>query len=121
MQQKGLEFAQVHDLVALRIIVPTESDCYAALGVLQDLYVPIVGRFKDYIAAPKRNGYRSLHLNVSDGNGEVFEVQIRSVAMHRHAEQGAAAHALYKEEAAIRPVPTRRARLTRALRSVLQR
>lgn len=120
MRHKGLEFPQVHDLVALRIIVPTESDCYAALGVLQDLYAPIVGRFKDYIAAPKPNGYRSLHLNVSDDKGEVFEVQIRSVAMHQQAERGAASHALYKEEAAVQPASTHRTRLSRALRRVLQ-
>lgn len=96
MREKGLAFAQVHDLVGLRIITPTEADCYQALGTVHDLYKPIVGRFKDYIARPKPNGYRSLHLSVCDPDGAIFEVQIRSVAMHRHAEQGSAAHAEYK-------------------------
>ena len=119
MRQKDLELPQVHDLVALRIVVPTESDCYVALGALQELYVPIVGRFKDYIAAPKRNGYRSLHLDLRDDNGEVFEVQIRSVAMHQHAEQGAASHALYKEEAPVQPSSGYRPRLSGAMRRLL--
>lgn len=119
MRQKDLELPQVHDLVALRIIVPTEFDCYVALGVLQELYVPIVGRFKDYIAAPKRNGYRSLHLTLRDDNGEVFEVQIRSMAMHQHAEQGVASHALYKEEAPVQPSSGYRPRLSAAMRRLL--
>ena len=97
MRQKSLTFEQVHDLVALRIVAPTEVDCYHALGVIYDLYTLIVGRFKDYIAVPKPNGYRSLHLSVRDPDGAVFEVQIRSVAMHRHAEQGSAAHVNYKD------------------------
>lgn len=96
MRQKNLAFEQIHDLVALRIVVPTETDCYHALGVVQDLHAPIVGRFKDYIAQPKPNGYRGLHACVRDPEGAVFEVQIRSIAMHRHAEQGPAAHADYK-------------------------
>jgi GTP pyrophosphokinase len=96
MRQKNLAFDQVHDLVALRIVVPTEADCYHALGVVHDLYAPIVGRFKDYIVRPKSNGYRSLHSSVRDAEGAIFEAQIRSIAMHRHAEQGSAAHADYK-------------------------
>ena len=97
MRQKNLTFNQVHDLVALRIVVPTEADCYHALGVIHDLYAPIVGRFKDYVVRPKSNGYRSLHASVLDAERAVFEVQIRSIAMHRHAEQGPAAHAEYKD------------------------
>jgi HAMP domain-containing protein len=96
MRQKNLTFDQVHDLVALRIVVPTETDCYRALGEVHDLYAPIVGRFKDYVVRPKSNGYRSLHASVRDAERAVFEVQIRSIAMHRHAEQGPAAHADYK-------------------------
>ncbi len=97
MLQKNLTFEQVHDLIALRIVVPTEADCYRALGVVHDLYALIVGRFKDYVVWPKPNGYRSLHASVRDAEGAIFEVQIRSVAMHRHAEQGPATHAGYKD------------------------
>ncbi len=107
MLDKNLAFDQVHDLVALRIIVPTEADCYHALGVIHDLYAPIVGRFKDYVARPKSNGYRSLHTSVGDTDGAVFEVQIRSVAMHRHAEQGPAAHADYKDATRVPAKPPR--------------
>jgi HAMP domain-containing protein len=97
MRQKGLSLEQVHDRVALRILTPTQADCYVALGVVHRLYAPIVSRFKDYIARPKPNGYRSLHLSVRDASGLVFEVQIRSLAMHRHAERGRASHLDYKE------------------------
>ncbi len=97
MQHKNLVFEQVHDLVALRIVVPTETDCYVALGVVHELYAPLVGRFKDYIARPKANGYRGLHTSVRDADASIFEIQIRSIAMHHHAEQGPAAHADYKD------------------------
>lgn len=109
MRQKNLTFDQVHDLVALRIVVPTETDCYRALGEVHDLYAPIVGRFKDYVVRPKSNGYRGLHASVRDAEGAVFEVQIRSIAMHRHAEQGPAAHADYKDATRIPADPARRA------------
>jgi hypothetical protein len=97
MRNKNLTFGQVHDLVALRIVVPTESDCYHGLGAVHQLYAPIVGRFKDYVVRPKSNGYRSLHSSVRDAEGAIFEVQIRSIAMHQNAEQGPAAHAEYKD------------------------
>lgn len=102
MRLKSLLFEQVHDLLALRIIVPAEADCYHALGVVHDLYAPIVGRFKDYVVAPKPNGYRGLHCSVRDADGSVFEIQVRSVAMHRQAETGSAAHADYRVETRIR-------------------
>lgn len=108
MHQKHLTFEQVHDLVALRIVVPTETDCYHALGVVHDLNAPIVGRFKDYIVQPKSNGYRGLHTSVRDPAGAVFEVQVRSIAMHRHAEQGSAAYADYKHATRV-PVSAGRA------------
>ena len=104
MREKNLSFDQVHDLLALRIVVPTESDCYHALGVVHDLYQPVIGRFKDYIAAPKENGYRGLHTSVRDRDQAVFEIQIRSAAMHQFAEEGAAAHANYKDGKRL-PVP----------------
>lgn len=97
MREKELALDQVHDLVALRIVVPTEVDCYHALGVVHDMHAPLVGRFKDYIAQPKPNGYRSLHTSVRSPDGSVFEVQIRSIAMHQLAEHGQASHAGYKE------------------------
>lgn len=97
MHGKGLDLIEVHDLFAFRIVVPTEADCYAALGVVHQAYKPEFGRFKDYIAGPKGNGYRSLHTCVRTGGGPVFEVQIRSIAMDRQAEQGNAAHWLYKK------------------------
>ena len=118
MGQKNLAFEQVHDLVALRIVLPTEADCYHALGVIHDLYVPIVGRFKDYIALPKDNGYRGLHASVRDANGLIFEVQIRSTSMHRHAEQGPAAHADYKDATWV-PVGTGRVAPLRRLLGAL--
>lgn len=97
MQEKGLDLDEIYDLFAFRIIVPTEADCYAALGVIHQAYKPEVSRFKDYIARPKGNGYRSLHTCVRANDGPVFEIQIRSVAMARHAERGNAAHWLYKK------------------------
>lgn len=115
MQHKSLDFEQVHDLVALRIVVPTETDCYIALGVVHDLYAPLVGRFKDYIARPKANGYRGLHTSVRGADESVFEVQIRSIAMHQHAEQGPAAHADYKEATWVPVAPRRVSAWTRML------
>ncbi len=96
MRTKGLELAQVHDLVALRVVVPTELDCYSALGVIHRAFEPVVGRFKDYVAAPKANGYQSLHTCVHWPEGPIFEIQIRSIAMHQQAEWGHAAHWVYK-------------------------
>ena len=99
MQLKGLRLEQVYDLVALRLIVPAKADCYHALGVVHDLYRPVVGRFKDYIAAPKSNGYQSLHCSVRGMDGSMFEVQVRSSAMHRHAENGGSCHSRYRASA----------------------
>lgn len=101
MHLKQLRFEEIHDLVALRIVVPAESDCYHALGAVLDQFALIVGRFKDYIAAPKPNGYRGLHCSVRNTQGDALEVQIRSVAMHRQAEQGAAAHSEYRSATGI--------------------
>jgi HAMP domain-containing protein len=123
MQQKHLRVEQLHDLVALRIIVPAEADCYHALGAVHDLYPPLVGRFKDYILAPKPNGYRSLHCSVRDADGSVFEVQIRSAAMHKHAETGAASHAEYRDLSSLRQTIRSRSlcdRVVSAVRSWLQ-
>src|SRR5258707_191417 len=97
LRKQRIDIDQVYDFVALRIVVPTIPDCYAALGVLHNLWRPVPGRIKDFIAMPRPNGYRSLHTSVISDEGHPFEVQIRTREMHRVAEEGIAAHWKYKE------------------------
>ncbi len=96
MREKHSGFTQVNDIFGFRIVVPTLTDCYIALGVLHQLYKPVPGRFKDYIAIPKANGYQSLHTTLVSPLGTAVEFQVRTDAMHAVAEKGIAAHWLYK-------------------------
>ena len=96
MREKHAGFAQVSDIFGFRIVVPSLTDCYVALGLLHQLYKPVPGRFKDYIAIPKANGYQSLHTTLVSPLGTAVEFQMRTEAMHAVAEAGVAAHWLYK-------------------------
>ena len=120
MKNQNKTIDQIYDLFAVRIIVDTVKDCYAALGVIHEMYKPIPGRFKDYIAMPKANMYQSLHTTVIGSSGQPFEVQIRTFEMHKAAEYGIAAHWKYKEASDGKKVETQEEEKLTWLRQILE-
>lgn len=97
LERKSWDITQIHDILALRVIVPTLADCYTVLGLVHGQWRPLPGKIKDYIASPKPNGYQSIHTTVYTGDGGALEIQVRSEAMHKEAEYGVASHLTYKE------------------------
>ena len=98
LQEKEMDIDNVFDVFALRVVVPTIGDCYKVLGIVHNIWKPLPGRIKDYIATPKPNGYKSIHTNIFTGKGDVVEIQVRTMEMHREAEFGIVAHVSYKEK-----------------------
>ncbi len=117
-QDKTIE--EIYDLFAIRVLVDTVRDCYAALGIIHSVYKPIPGRFKDYIAVPKNNMYQSLHTTLFNPNGQPFEIQIRTYEMHKTAEYGIAAHWKYKEASDGKRVEEQEAEKLAWLRQILE-
>ena len=99
LERKDFDPNNIYDTLALRVYVPTISDCYRALGIIHSTWRPLPGRIKDYIAFPKPNGYKSLHTTIFTGDGSIVEIQIRTPEMHREAEYGIASHSIYKNTA----------------------
>lgn len=120
MKNQNKTLDQIYDLFAVRIIVDSVKDCYAALGVIHEMYKPIPGRFKDYIAMPKANMYQSLHTTLIGSAGQPFEVQIRTFEMHKAAEYGIAAHWKYKEASDGKKVESQEEEKLTWLRQILE-
>jgi guanosine-3',5'-bis(diphosphate) 3'-pyrophosphohydrolase len=98
LMRKDWEIDSVYDLLAIRVIVPSVEDCYRTLGIIHEIWRPLPGRMKDYIAFPKPNGYQSIHTTVTSNHGTIMEIQIRTRQMHQEAEFGVASHLVYKEQ-----------------------
>ncbi|MDQ5957378.1 MAG: diphosphokinase / guanosine-3,5-bis(diphosphate) 3-diphosphatase, partial [Patescibacteria group bacterium] len=98
LKKYNYDIDKIYDIIAIRVIVPNISDCYQTLGIIHGLYKPVPSRFKDYIASPKPNGYKSLHTAIFTGSGQIVEIQIRTPEMHEEAEYGIASHLAYKEK-----------------------
>ena len=98
LERKEFDTEKIYDISALRVYVPTSTDCYKALGIIHGIWRPLPGRIKDFIAFPKPNGYRSLHTTIFTGDGSIVEIQIRTPEMHREAEYGIASHVNYKNK-----------------------
>ncbi len=120
MVDRSLEFEDIHDLFAFRIIVDSVKDCYEALGIVHAMWKPMPGRFKDYIAMPKANLYQSLHTTVIRPNGEPAEIQIRTHAMNQTCEMGVAAHWMYKEKGGSDPRDIQDAKKFSWLRQIME-
>lgn len=120
MQRKNISFEQLSDIMAFRIMVPSVSECYHALGVIHGLYPTVPGRFKDYISLPKPNGYRSLHTTVIGPENHRIEVQIRTPDMHEEAELGVAAHWSYKQTTEAKNTEGRQYRWLRELMDIVE-
>ncbi|MCM1268063.1 MAG: bifunctional (p)ppGpp synthetase/guanosine-3',5'-bis(diphosphate) 3'-pyrophosphohydrolase [Bacteroidales bacterium] len=120
MKNQNKSIDQIYDLFAVRIIVDSIKDCYACLGVIHEMYKPIPGRFKDYIAMPKANMYQSLHTTLIGASGQPFEIQIRTYEMHKAAEYGIAAHWKYKEASDGKKVETQEEEKLVWLRQILE-
>lgn len=98
LERKNWDMTQIHDIIALRVIVPSVADCYSALGAIHGEWHPVPGKIKDYVAFPKPNGYQSIHTTIYTGDGGTLEIQIRTETMHREAQFGIASHLGYKEK-----------------------
>lgn len=120
MKNQNKTMDQIYDLFAIRIIVSNVRDCYAALGVIHEMYKPIPGRFKDYISMPKDNMYQSLHTTLIGSMGQPFEIQIRTYEMHKTAEYGIAAHWKYKEDSDGRKVESQEEEKLTWLKQILE-
>jgi GTP diphosphokinase / guanosine-3',5'-bis(diphosphate) 3'-diphosphatase len=120
MRTQGVDFSQIHDIIAFRIVVDTVAQCYESLGIVHSLWKPVPGRFKDYVAIPKPNMYQSLHTTVIGPQAERIEVQIRTREMHRIAEEGVAAHWAYKEGSSKDGAPDKHAQKFAWLRQMLE-
>jgi GTP pyrophosphokinase len=120
MQKRNKPFEEIYDLLAIRIFVEKAEQCYYALGIVHSLYIPVVDRFKDYIATPKINGYQSLHTTVIGPEGRMVEIQIRTDEMHIHAEEGIAAHWRYKNNGSAKHDTDESDRLTEHIRWLKQ-